>query len=90
MGRATRFFRPSASACGRQWGRGHDLPLGLDEFLVLVRHADFDEVRNLGTRIIFALSKPVEIDTGILACVGVSVGGALDRDGTALLSDLMR
>ncbi|WP_156421131.1 hypothetical protein [Aureimonas sp. AU20] len=55
-----------------------------------MRHADFDEVRNLGTRIIFALSKPVEIDTGILACVGVSVGGALDRDGTALLSDLMR
>lgn len=63
--------------------------LGGDEFLVLVPDASACDVGDLGARLVAALSKPCQIDKGLVAEVGVSVGAAIDTTGKARLDSLL-
>lgn len=50
--------------------------IGGDEFVIILRDLDAEDIRSLARRLTEAISRPFMLSTGIEAKVGVSIGGA--------------
>lgn len=74
--RLTAAIGPDAVACR----------LGGDEFLVLCEDRSAEAVRHLGARLIVAIGTPFEIESAVLARVGVSIGATLGGSADDLTS----